>query len=95
MSESGHNAEGISAIAWRSVPFFRDEDIHAANVPADADLYTLPTHDRDAVPEVRRADAARFDRATRPQLQPADLSLRAVRLRRELFECDVDRRHAD
>jgi hypothetical protein len=81
-------------IARRCVPlFFRARGSHAANIQADADLHTFSSHHRDAVPAMRRADAAGFDRATRPQLQPADLSLCALRLRRELFEGDVNRRH--
>jgi hypothetical protein len=41
MSEIGHTTDGIGTIAWRSIPLFEREDIHAANIPADADLYTL------------------------------------------------------
>jgi hypothetical protein len=66
----------------------------AANIQADADMYTFSSHDRDAMPEMRRADETGFDRATRRQLQPADLSLCTLRLRRELFEGDLDRRYA-
>jgi hypothetical protein len=78
---------------WRCVPlFFRARGSHAANIQADADLHTFSSHHRDAVPAMRRADAAGSDRATRPQLQPADISLCALRLRRELFEGDVNRR---
>lgn len=86
------------AIAWRCVPHsFRARGSHAANIQADADLYTFSSHDRDAMPEMRRADAPGFDRAARRQLQPVDLSLCALQLRRELFEGDVDRRcrHAE
>jgi hypothetical protein len=78
---------------WRCVRlFFRARGSHAANIQADADLHTFSSHHRDAVPAMRRADAAGSDRATRPQLQPADISLCALRLRRELFEGDVNRR---
>ena len=84
-------------VRLRGVAFphsFRARGSHAANIQADTDLYTFSSHDRDAMPEMRRADEAGFDRATRRQLQPADLSLCALRLRRELFKGDVDRRYA-
>jgi hypothetical protein len=84
-------------VQLRGVAFphsFRARGSYAANIQADTDLYAFSSHDRDAMPEMRRADAAGFDRATRRQLQPADLSLCALRLRRELFEGDVDRRYA-
>jgi hypothetical protein len=80
-------------VALRS-PSFEARGSHAANIQADADLYTFSSHHRDAMPEMRRADAAGFDRATRPALQSPDLSLRALRLRRELFESDVAWRQA-
>jgi hypothetical protein len=74
MSEIGHRADGIRfiSVALRPLSFER-EDSHVANIQADADLHTLQTHHRDAVHNVRRADAARIDRAARPQLQFADL----------------------
>jgi hypothetical protein len=60
--------------AWRCVPPLSSARIHnVANIQADADLHTVQTHHRDAVHDMRGADAARTDRATRPQLQFADL----------------------
>ena len=74
MSEIGHCADGIGTTVWRCVPLsFEREDSHVANLQADADLHTIQTNHRDAVPEMRRADAARTDRAARSQLQSADL----------------------
>jgi hypothetical protein len=74
MSEIGHRADGIRfiSVALRPLSFER-EDSHVANIQADADLHTLQTHHRDAVHNVRRADAASIVRAARPQLQFADL----------------------
>jgi hypothetical protein len=93
MSEIRQSAAVLWCTCWRCVPlFFRARGSHAANIQADADLHTFSSHHRDAVPAMRRADAAGSDRATRPQLQPADISLCALRLRRELFEGDVNRR---
>jgi hypothetical protein len=86
-----------TAVPLRGVAFpliFRVRGFHAANIQADADLHTLSSHHRDAMHDMRRADAARIDRTARPQLQSADLSLRSLRFRRELFEGDVDRRNA-
>jgi hypothetical protein len=65
---------GRCSSAWRCAPPLSSARIHnVANLQADADLHTLSSHHRDAVHEMRRADAARTDRATRPQLQFADL----------------------
>lgn len=63
---------GSTSVALRPLSFER-EDSHVANLQADADLHTFQTDHRDALPEMRRADAARIDRATRPQLQFADV----------------------
>jgi hypothetical protein len=52
---------------------FEREDSHVANLQADADLHTFHAYHRDAVHDMRRADAARTDRAARPQLQFADV----------------------
>jgi hypothetical protein len=76
------------------LPFFRARGFHAANIQADADLHAISSHHRDAVHEMRYADAARINRAAKPQARSADLPLRALRLRRELFERDLDRRDA-
>ena len=76
-------------------PLLRARGFHVANLQADADLHTFSGHHRDAVHDMRRADAACTDRAARPQLQSLDLSLRALRFRRELFKVDVSRRHFD
>ena len=54
-------------------PSFEREDSHVANLQADADLHTIQTNHRNAVHDMRRADAARTDRAARSQLQFADL----------------------
>jgi hypothetical protein len=90
--------QGTVALAYHCVALrsliFRARGFHAANIQADADLHTLSSHHRDAVHDMRRADAARIDRTARPQLQFADLSLRSLRFRRELFEGDVERRNA-
>jgi hypothetical protein len=90
--------QGTVALAYHCVALrsliFRARGFHAANIQADADLHTLSSHHRDAVHDMRRADAARIDRTARPQLQFADLSLRSLRFRRELFEGDVDKRNA-
>ena len=93
MSEIGHCAGGIRfiSVALRPLTFER-EDSHVANLQADADLHTLSSHHRDAVHRLRRANAARIDRAARPQLQFADLSLRALRFRREFFKDAVSKR---
>jgi hypothetical protein len=95
MSGIGHCVDGIGPTAWRCVPLSRARGFHVANLQADADLHTLSIHHRDAVHDMRRADAARIDRTARPQLQSADLSLRALRFRRELFKDAVNRRHFD
>lgn len=94
MSEIGQYAAVLQCdcVALRPLSFER-EDSDAADIQADADLHTLSTHHRDAVHDMRRADAAYIDRAARPELQSADLSLRALQFRRELSKGDVSRRH--
>jgi hypothetical protein len=96
MSEIRQSAVALQyhCVALRSPVILRARGFHAANIQADADLHTLSSHHRDAVHDMRRADAARIDRTARPQLQFADLSLRSLRFRRKLFEGDVDRRNA-
>jgi hypothetical protein len=63
---------GSTSVALRPLSFEREAS-HVANLQADADLHTFQTNHRDAVPEMRCADAARIDRATKRQLQFADL----------------------
>src|ERR1700682_597495 len=59
---------------------------NAAYIPADADLHALSNQHRNALHEMRRADEAGPDRATRSKLRCADLPVRSLRLRRELPE---------
>src|SRR6266702_5449129 len=63
----------------------------AANIPADTDLYALSNQHRNALHQMRRADEAEHDRATRSKLRCADLPVHALRFRRELLEGALDR----
>ena len=92
MSKIRQDAVVLGSSVWRCVPSFEREDSHAGNLPADTDLHAFHTDYRDAVHEMRHADAARIDRAPRPQLQSADLQLRALRFRREFFKDAVSKR---
>jgi hypothetical protein len=66
-----------------------------ADTSADADLHTLSDYHRDAVHQMRDADAAGLDRAARPEFRSAHLSVRPVRRRREFFAGVVDRQWPD
>jgi elongation factor P hydroxylase len=67
----------------------------AAVIPADADLHALSNHYSDAMHEMWHTDEAGPDRAASAEFGFADLPVRPMRLRRELFEADVDRRKPD
>ena len=64
---------------------------NAAILPADADLHALPNHYSDAMHEMWHPDEIGPDRTASAESGFADLPVRPLRLRRELFEADIDR----
>ena len=58
----------------------------AAYATADANLHALSGHHRNALHQVRRADAAGPDRAAPAGARPADLPLQPLRFRREFSD---------
>ena len=74
-----------------SLRLIRDMGQDAANIPADANVHAPSNQHRDALHDVRRADEAGHDRAARSKLRRTDLPVRALRLRRKLFEGTLDR----
>jgi hypothetical protein len=76
-------------------PSFEMRGYDAAIIPSDADLHALSNHHSDAMHEMRHTDETGPDRAASAEFGFADLPVRPVRLRRELFEADVDRRKPD
>ena len=83
-----HSDSGLGpGCRWRCVSEFKSAwGYDAANISADTNLHAISNQHRNALHEMRRTDATGDDRAARPELRRAHLSLHALRFRRELSE---------